>query len=109
MKTRQYSLVFIATALQLALTNQSTLAFSITGNKEVQNLKYTLPVRGKEQDARYAPLKIFNGMGQIANIELTELAPPDETTGFMQRLKTEFPDWNFKPAQKSLYKTQSFC
>lgn len=85
MKTRQYSLVFIATALQFALTNQSTFAFSITGNKQVQTLKYTLPVPGKEQDPRYGGANTFNGMGQIANIELTELAPPDETQGFMKR------------------------
>jgi hypothetical protein len=94
---QRYSLSFITTTLLMALTTESSLAFSIN------------PPGGGA--AEYLPVQTYTYRNDldIMTFGLTTLNPANVrsitrggTTGFLTTLKMEFQDWTFNPAPTDL-------
>jgi hypothetical protein len=85
---QRYSLSFLTTTLLIALTTQSSLAFSITPPTE------------------YLPVEIYT---TPTNVGIVSLYPTNVTsitrggtTGFLQTLSQAFQNWTFNPAPNDL-------
>jgi hypothetical protein len=88
---QRYSLSFFTTTLLIALTTESSLAFSITAPTE------------------YSPVEIYNTYNNNSSYVGTVTLYPDitsitrgGTTGFLQTLSQAFQDWTFNPAPSDL-------
>jgi hypothetical protein len=89
---QRYSLSFLTTTLLIALTTQSSLAFSLTPvavGDWVPRQDYSLPNRN---------LKGFTTLNPLTVKSL----PKGGTEKFLEKLKMEFPMWIFKSADNDL-------
>lgn len=85
---QRYSFSFFTTTLLIALTTESSLAFSITPPTE------------------YLPVQVYTtpnnvGLVRLNPVNVTSITRGG-TTGFLQTLRQAFTDWTFNPAPNDL-------
>jgi hypothetical protein len=86
---QRYSLSFLTTTLLIALTTQSSLAFSITP-----------PLYGAKEES-YTLANQSKGVTRLSPINLTSITRGG-TIGFLGTLRRDFRTWTFNPAPNDL-------